>query len=105
MFGKTLRFRGKKFKQNLPKIFQKVLKWPLQYVNFQKFSGGTCPRTPLELFVLSICFKIILSEKNTLENNYVKIWCPLPEKILECAADMKTFFKGLFTPLWRLTSL
>ena len=30
---------------------------------------------------------------------------PLPEKISEYAADMKTFFKGLFTPFLGLLSL
>ena len=35
------------------KFVQKVLKWPLQYVNFQKFSGGAYPRTPLEPFFYS----------------------------------------------------
>ena len=33
-----------------PKIVEKVLKWPLQYVNFQKFSGEACPRTSLDPF-------------------------------------------------------
>ena len=28
------------------KIVKQVLKWPLQYVNFQKFSWGACSRTP-----------------------------------------------------------
>ena len=32
------------------KIVQKILKWSLQCVNFQKISGGTRPRTPLEPF-------------------------------------------------------
>ena len=27
------------------KSVQNALKWPLQYMNFQKFSGGACPRT------------------------------------------------------------
>ena len=30
---------------------------------------------------------------------------PLPEKNFECAADMKTVLKGLFTPFLGLTSL
>ena len=50
------------------KIVQKVLKWPLQYVNFQKFSGRACPRTPIKPFLFSILFKMILPEKNMLEN-------------------------------------
>ena len=36
------------------KIVQKVLKWPLQYANFQKFSGGACPRTTLAFFILNM---------------------------------------------------
>ena len=36
IFGKGL--RGKKTKLAL-KIVQKALKWPLQYLSFQKFSG------------------------------------------------------------------
>ena len=39
------------------------------------------------------------ARKTTLEI-YVEFGYPLPEKISEYAADMKTFSKGLFTPLW-----
>ena len=85
---------AKNFNKIRPKIVKQVLKWPLQHVNFQKFSGGACPRTPLEPFLFSICIKITLPKKTTL-GIYVKMWCPLPEKNSEYAADMKTFFKGL----------
>ena len=81
------------------KIVQKVLKWRLQYVNSQKFSGGACPRTPLELFLFSICFKIILPEKTTLVSKISRL--PLPENFL--SRRMKTFFKGLFLPFLGLT--
>ena len=37
---------AKNIKQNLPENCFKSLKWPLQYVNFQKISGDVCPRTP-----------------------------------------------------------
>ena len=62
--------------------------------------GHPCPRA---FFIL-----------NKLQNNsavkklclkYVKIGCPFPEKISEYAADVKTFFKGLFTSFLGLTSL
>ena len=68
IFGETLRFRGKNLYKIYLKIVQKVLKWPLQYVNFQKiFLESMLPDPPRAFF--SICFKIILHEKkNTLEN-------------------------------------
>ena len=34
------------------KIVQKVLKWPLRYVNFQKFSGEHMSPDPLEAFLI-----------------------------------------------------
>ena len=55
IIGETLRFRGKNFKQNLLKNCSKsteVLKWPLQNVNFQKFSGGACPQNPPRAFFI-----------------------------------------------------
>ena len=86
------------------KIGQKVLKWPLQYVNFQKCFGAACPRTLLEPFLFSIYFKIIRPENSTPEN-MAKFGALSLKKILEYVADMKTFFKGLFTPFLGLTSL
>ena len=68
MFGETPDLGAKNFNKMCLKIVQKVLKWPLQYANFQKFSGGVCPRTPLEPFLFSIYFKIILPETR------LKIW-------------------------------
>ena len=66
------------------RIVQKVLKWPLQYVNFQKFSGEAyapyifadvfftkIAMTPLEPFLLSIFFKRILPV-NILQNKKKK---------------------------------
>ena len=50
---------SKNFNKIWLKFVQKVLKWPLQYVNFQKFSGGACLRTPLQPFFIL----------NMLENN------------------------------------
>ena len=42
---------------NLPKIVQKVLKWPLQYVNLKKFSRGVCPQTQYNLFYFQYALK------------------------------------------------
>ena len=54
IFGEGL-ISGKRTKLAL-QIVQKALKCPLQDVNFQKFSVGACPRTPLE----SILFPYLL---------------------------------------------
>ena len=54
---------AKNFNKICLKIVQKVLKWPLQYVNFEKISGGSMPPHPLEPFLFSMCFKITLHEK------------------------------------------
>ena len=81
------------------RIVQKVPKWPLQYVNFQKFSGGASHRTPQELFLLSIFFKIILPKKNTLEN-MANLGGPSLRKFLEYVADMKTVLKGISRLFW-----
>ena len=59
------------------KIIQNALKYPLQHVNFQKMSGGTCSRTTLELFLFLNQFQICSAEKNTLKKN-VKIMPPPP---------------------------
>ena len=76
------------------KIVQKALKWPLQQVNLKKFSWGVCPRTPQEPFLFSICFKIVLPEKTTLENTS-NFGAPFLKNIPEYTADMKTFFEEL----------
>ena len=49
--GESLKVRGRKYDKLFLKIVQKALKWSLQYATFQKFSGGACPRTPLESFL------------------------------------------------------
>ena len=48
-------------------MIQKALIKPLQHVNFQKFSGGACPRTPLQPFLFLNQLQISSAEKNTLE--------------------------------------
>ena len=71
--------------------------------NYLKIYRVNMPVDPPRAFLFSMCFKIIRPE-NIYAWKYVKIWCPLSEKISEYAADMKTFFKGLFTPFLGLTS-
>ena len=62
---------------------------------FKKFRGSMPPDPPRAFLIF-----------NMLQNNFaekqvrLKIcrnWVPLPEKISEFAADMKTFFKGLIS--------
>ena len=48
---KLLKLGAKNMNKLCLKIVRKALKWPLQYANFQKFSGGACPRIPLESFL------------------------------------------------------
>ena len=69
IIGKAPKVRGQKYDKLSLKIVQKALKWPLQYANFQKFSGGACPRTPLESFLALKLLKIISAGKNTLEKS------------------------------------
>ena len=52
MFGETLRFRGKKFEQNLPKNCSKSAKMATTVCKFLKIFRGACPRTPLEPFFI-----------------------------------------------------
>ena len=90
---KHLELGAKNLNEICLRIVETVPKWPMQHVNFQKFFVVACPRTPLEPFLLSIFFKIVLPEKNTLEN-VANLGAPSLKKILEYIADMKTFLKG-----------
>ena len=67
MIGEALKVGGQKYDKLSLKIVQKALKWPLQYANFQNFSRGACPRTPLESFLALKMLKNNPSGKNTLE--------------------------------------
>ena len=69
----------------------------------KNFPGEHAPEPPRAFFILNMLQNNSAGKNYT--SKYVTIWCPLPEKISEYAADMKTFFKGLFTPFWGLTSL
>ena len=48
----------------------------MQHVNFQKFSGGACPRTPLEPFLFLNQLQIGSAKKNTLEKKNLEIMAP-----------------------------
>ena len=67
--GEALEVRGQKRDKLSLKIVQKALKWPLQYANFQKFSRGACPRTPLESFLALKLLKNNSAGKNALEKS------------------------------------
>ena len=75
IIGEALKVRGQKHDKLSIKIVQKALKWPLQYANFQKFSGD-----PLESFLALKLLIINSVGKNALDKSDNK--CPLPEKIL-----------------------
>ena len=59
---------------------------------FSKLFRGACARTPLEPFLFSIRFKIIMHGKNTLET-MTNLGAPSLKKFLEYVVDMKTFLK------------
>ena len=84
--------RGKNFNKFCQKFIQNALKWLLQYVNFQIFSGGACPQDPLEPFFCcsSTCFKSILPEKTTLEK-MLKFRCLFLKKISHYTSNIKHF--------------
>ena len=56
IFGAILRIRGKKFKQNLPKICSNHSKMATTVCTFSKIFPGSMPPDPLEPFSFSICF-------------------------------------------------
>ena len=63
IFGEALRVRVKKFKQTLPENYSKSTKIAITAFKFQKFSGGACPRTPLELFLFLNQLQFCSAEK------------------------------------------
>ena len=76
-----------------PKIIQKALKWPLEYVNFQKILGKHAPDPPRIFYVLQFALNSLV---------------PLSEKNSEYAPDMKHFRRVCFRSFSRskrLTSL
>ena len=80
IFGEAPRIRVKKFKHSLPENYSKSTKIAIslqQHVNFQKFLGGACPRTPLEL---SWFYQLQISsaEKKKIRWKNVEIMPPPP---------------------------
>ena len=63
----TQKLRSKNLNKICEKIIQKALKQPLQHVNFEKFSGAACSRTPLESFWFLNQLQISSAQKNKLE--------------------------------------
>ena len=93
MFDEILRFRGKKFKQNLPKNGSKSAKMATILYQFSKmFRGSMLPDPPRAFFVLNrpiALFEIIL-QKKTLEN-MENLGAPSLKKFLEFVTNIKTF--------------
>ena len=71
---------------------------------FPEIVRRSMPSDPPNAFLFSICFKIILLQKNMIRLKICQNLVPLPQRISEYAADLKTYFKGLFTSFWGLTS-
>ena len=69
IINEALKVRGQTYDKFSLKIVQKALKWQLQYANFQKFSRGACPRTPLESFLALKLLKHKSAGKNALEKS------------------------------------
>ena len=67
------------------KIFQKPLKWSLQYANFQKNSGEHAPGPP------RACFTVILLEKNCSQKMSKSKFGAPPKKNSEYVPGMKHF--------------
>ena len=77
MFGEALRIKIRKCKQNLPKIYSKSTKKAITACKFSNFSGGACPRIPLEPFLFLNKLQISSAKENTLENNVENLALPL----------------------------
>ena len=61
------------------KIIQNALKQSLRYVNFQKFFGEACPRTPISLLVSQSASNLFCRKKKTLEKNVEIMPSPSPK--------------------------
>ena len=68
IFGKHSDLGAKIFKQNLPKNYSKSAKMATTVFKFSKIFRESMPPEPPKAFLFSVCFKMILHEKNTLEN-------------------------------------
>ena len=81
---------AKDFNKVCPKTVQNALKWPLQYVSFEKFSGKACPRTLWSfLFVFQLASNQFCRKKLRLKN--IEMWGPFLKKNSNYASDMKHF--------------
>ena len=67
IFGEALRITGKKNKQNLRENCSKSTEMAITVCKFSKMFREACPRSPINLFCSSFCFKLILLGKTTLE--------------------------------------
>ena len=63
----------------------------------QIFRGSMPPDPPKDVFSIFRRLKLNLSKKLRLKSD--ENWCLLPKQNSEYAPDMKTFSKGLFTPV------
>ena len=64
---------------------------------FKVFPEEHAPGPPWSRFCYLSSLKLSLPKKLRLKGD--ENWCPLPEKNSEYTPDMKTFSKGLFTPI------
>ena len=100
IFGETLRFKGKQFKQNLPQNCSKSANMATAICKFSKTFQGSISPDPLVPFLLSIFFKTILPERKNALENMANLGAPSLKKFLEYVAYMKAFLKGFLCLFW-----
>ena len=91
------------FNQNAPENCLRSTKIATTVCKISKIPGKHAPGPPIGLFIFNM-LQNNSARRITLEI-YVEFGYPLPEKISDYAADIKTFSKGLFTHFLGLTSL
>ena len=88
------------FNKVCPKSVQNALKWPLQYVNFQKFSRVASPGPSGAFFFLFLpCFKLILPKNYA--RKMLKFGAPSSKIISDYASDIKYFQRAYLRPFPR----
>ena len=99
---KHSKLEAKNFNKVCSRTVHNALKWPLQYVNFQKFPGKHAVG-PSEAFICSsTCSKLIQPEKNTL-GKASKFGAPSLKKFLITPrSDMKHFQRAYLRTFSRL---
>ena len=70
IFSEALRFRVKKFSQNLPENYSRSTKIAITACKFSKFFRGACPRTPPALFHFFESASNLFCRKN---NKYLRL--------------------------------